>query len=110
MNFRFTVPKEIEAAFSDLDKGPPTPGTRSAAEAQPYRRFPALFRLREMQRPRTRINFGLNCGPGWWPIIRRLCENLEHEAHQEGLSEDDEGWPACVTTLPPDHPVAPGRA
>ena len=94
MEFRFTVPKEFEDAFANLNEVPPTPGSRDAAQAQLYLRFPGLFRLRHMERPRMRISFGLECGPGWWPIIWRLCENLEREAHREGLSKDEDEWPA----------------
>lgn len=94
VEFRFSVPREFEEAFADLDQVPPTPGSRGAAQAQLYLRFPGLFRLRHSERPRMRISFGLECGPGWWPIIWRLCETLEREARNDGLSEDDELWPA----------------
>ncbi|HYW76517.1 MAG TPA: hypothetical protein VFA48_07815 [Gammaproteobacteria bacterium] len=94
MVFRFSVPREFEEAFAALDQALPTPGSRGAAEAQLYLRFPGLFRLRHMERPRMPISFEMECRPGWWPIIWRLCENLEREACREWLSEHDDQWPA----------------
>lgn len=93
MEFRYNIPPDIRQWFQQLDTTPRTSTSRAAAQAELCLRFPDLFRQRHEGALRAPIGWGLDCGPGWWPLIWRLCEGLEQEARQAGLQPGDADWP-----------------
>lgn len=48
------------------------------------RDFPSLFRDRHAPMQTTCMCWGFECGDGWEPLIRRLCEQLTFLAGAEG--------------------------
>lgn len=42
-------------------------------EQQLYDKYPKLFAERNLPMTQTCMCWGLDCGPGWFPIIKRMC-------------------------------------
>jgi len=58
-----------------------------------YTDFPLLFREAIAG---ERKHFGIECGDGWFNIVYELCTDIEHEAHQLGISTKSQEWPEVL--------------
>jgi hypothetical protein len=52
------------------------------------KRYPQLFRERHAHPSTTQMNWGFQCGDGWFNIINALCESIENHIKQIKLSNE----------------------
>ncbi len=52
--------------------------------------FPAIFRQRSLPMSETCMCWGCECGPGWEPILRSLCETLSNLTYNYGIQVEFE--------------------
>lgn len=53
--------------------------------------FPRLFRNRQ----ETSMQYGFDCGDGWFDLIYKLSQDIEAVARENGVSPDLPEWPWC---------------
>lgn len=53
--------------------------------------FPRLYR----DRNDSSMQYGFECGDGWFDLIYKLSQDVEAVARQSGLSPDSPEWPLC---------------
>ena len=53
---------------------------RAALQEALYRKYPQIFRQRDLSPSESAIGRGIECADGWYPLLDGLCEVLSHHA------------------------------
>lgn len=56
--------------------------------------FPRLYR--QAKNSRSPMQFGFECGDGWFALIYRLSNDIEAEAKKLGLDPQSDAWPSAL--------------
>ena len=56
-------------------------------EEELLKKYPKIFRQKDLSMQQTCMCWGMECGSGWYPIIDKLCEMLQWDIDKNGYPQ-----------------------